>query len=308
MPGVEPIPVKFAEVAGGASLWRTSSAGPSCSRGRPDRAHLARPGFAAREELPRQYFFTVTPGLVGGAAWRMTPRLAVLARAPVVLFYNVDEDRSSGSPRRCWGWSMRWVNSWLAAALCLGLCACGDYPTEDLRFLAAVPSRAPTCASRSPRTRSAIPASRARSCATRPADTWLRAKPESDRLNAAVEFLLGLVDVVRRAPPDWRAEDARGWGLFPDEKHPGRETRVTILCTYPAGAEGPPAFAYAFEARVTGGGAWTTVLAGAFEGASASRGKGTLFLDFDALWTLERPTASTPPGAMGSSTTAPRSR
>ena len=75
---------------------------------------------------------------------------------------------------------------------------------------------------------------------------------------------------------------------------------MTILRTYPAGAEGPPAFAYAFEARVTGGGAWT-VLAGAFDGASASRGKGTLFLDFDALWTLGGRPPPTPREQRGSS-------
>ena len=41
------------------------------------------------------------------------------------------------------------------------------------------------------------------------------------------------------------------------------------------------------------------MLAGAFEGASASRGKGTLFLDFDALWTLGMAKAPAPRGGMG---------
>lgn len=198
---------------------------------------------------------------------------------------------------------MRWVNSRLAAVLglCLGLCACGDYSTEDLRFLAAVPSREDL--------RVEVPAEAAvaagasaqvAACPTRPADTWLRAKPQSDQLNAAVEFLLGLVDVVRRQPPDWRAEDARGWGPFPDARHPGREIRVTIVRQYPDGPEGPPAFFYAFDARVAAGdGAWTTVLAGSFAGASASRGTGTLGLDFDALWTLGMADADTPRGRMG---------
>ena len=80
MPGVE-YPVKFAEVAGGASLWKDLVRGPFVLSGgaRIGLTWLGR-SFPAREELPRQYFFTVTPGLVGGAAWRMTPRLAVLAR------------------------------------------------------------------------------------------------------------------------------------------------------------------------------------------------------------------------------------
>jgi hypothetical protein len=98
MPGVEPISVQFAEVAGGASLWKDLVRGPLVfsAGARIGLTWLGR-SFAAREELPRQYFFTVTPGLMGGAAWRITPRLAALARLRVsYLFYNVDEDRSLG--------------------------------------------------------------------------------------------------------------------------------------------------------------------------------------------------------------------
>ena len=72
---------------------------------------------------------------------------------------------------------MRWVNSWLAAALCLGLCACGDYSTEDLRFLAAVPSRADLRVEVPEDALSDPGVARQVVCATRPADTWLRAKP-----------------------------------------------------------------------------------------------------------------------------------
>jgi hypothetical protein len=53
--------------------------------------------FDAAEQLPPQYFFTITPGLTGAAAWRLTDRLSALARVRVSwLFYNVDQNRSLG--------------------------------------------------------------------------------------------------------------------------------------------------------------------------------------------------------------------
>jgi uncharacterized caspase-like protein len=98
MPGVEPVAVRFAEIAGGASLWKdfhlgrlTLSAG-----GRVGFTWLGR-SFDEAEGLPSQYFFTVTPGVTGGAAWRLGRRLSAVARVRVsYLFYNVDENRSLG--------------------------------------------------------------------------------------------------------------------------------------------------------------------------------------------------------------------
>jgi hypothetical protein len=98
LPGVDPIPVKFSEVAGGASLWRDFSFGRFTLSGgaRVAFTWLAR-SFPAELGLPNQYFFTVTPGLTGAAAWRFTPSLSAFARLRVnYLFYNVDENRSLG--------------------------------------------------------------------------------------------------------------------------------------------------------------------------------------------------------------------
>jgi hypothetical protein len=98
MPGVDPIPVHFSEMAGGISLWKDLRRGPlTLSAGvRVAFTWLGR-SFPPGEDLPAQYFFTVTPGLTGAAAWRFTPRVSALARARVsYLFYNVDEDRSLG--------------------------------------------------------------------------------------------------------------------------------------------------------------------------------------------------------------------
>jgi len=98
LPGVDPIPVRFSEAAGGASLWRDFRRGPlTASLGvRVAFTWLTR-SFEAADDLPSQYFFTVAPGLSGGAAWRLTQRLSALARVRVsYLFYNVDQNRSLG--------------------------------------------------------------------------------------------------------------------------------------------------------------------------------------------------------------------
>jgi hypothetical protein len=98
LPGVDPIPVRFTEVAGGVSLWRDFGAGPvTLSAGvRIAFTWLTRT-FEPAQDLPSQYFFTVTPGLTGAASLRFTQRLSAVARVRVsYLFYNVDENRSLG--------------------------------------------------------------------------------------------------------------------------------------------------------------------------------------------------------------------
>ncbi len=98
LPDLEPIPVKFSELAGGASLWRDFGFGrATLSLGaRVAFTWLART-FPDELELPNQYFFTMTPGLTGAAAWRFTPTLSAVGRVRLnYLFYNVDENRSLG--------------------------------------------------------------------------------------------------------------------------------------------------------------------------------------------------------------------
>jgi hypothetical protein len=99
LPGVDPIDVRFSELAAGASLWwdvrvardLTVSLGP-----RVGAVWLAR-SFPASAGLPAQYFFTMTPGLTGGVAWRFARRWSAIVRGRVsYLFYNVDRNRSLG--------------------------------------------------------------------------------------------------------------------------------------------------------------------------------------------------------------------
>jgi uncharacterized caspase-like protein len=99
LPDVAPIAVRFAEVAGGASLWRDFhvAKGVTLSAGaRVGFTWLGR-SFEEADDLPSQHFFTVTPGLTGSAAWRLSRRVSVFGRVRVsYLFYNVDENRSLG--------------------------------------------------------------------------------------------------------------------------------------------------------------------------------------------------------------------
>jgi uncharacterized caspase-like protein len=93
------VPFKFSELGGGAALWRefplSRRLGLSAGA-RVGFTWLAR-SFEARAALPSQHFFTVTPGLLGAAHYRLGSRLSAVARARVSwLFYNVDQNRSLG--------------------------------------------------------------------------------------------------------------------------------------------------------------------------------------------------------------------
>jgi hypothetical protein len=189
------------------------------------------------------------------------------------------------------------MRSWTrlaAVAAALALSACGNYSTEDLRFLAALPQRQDLTfevpAGGRAGALSACPPGNAR--------WWLEAKPTSDNINAGVDFLLSLVDAVRRVPPTWRSGDARRWGPFDDEKHPGHEIEIVMSRSYPAELGGAARYTYAFEARRKGTAAFAPILAGAFDGGSASDGKGWLVLDFDAIRALGMDDPSTPAGTM----------
>lgn len=201
---------------------------------------------------------------------------------------------------------MRSANSALAAAA-LGLAACGNYSNEDVRFYEAVPTREML--------RVTVPAPAAQAGALTAcspgygsADVWLWAKPTGDGINNAVDFILGLVDLVRKYPPTTRAPGSRTWGPF-DDRHPGREDRVTITrrddgCV----PGGPVCYEFVLASRVKGQGEFQAILDARFQGASAGQGDGTLAIHFDTIWALgmndppdpAKPgDAGTPHGEMG---------
>lgn len=186
------------------------------------------------------------------------------------------------------------------------LAGCGTWSNEDIRFLEALPTsqelRVEVPASAAP-----LAAAEGRLLAVGPAacgplgdaETWLWAKPTSDRLNASVEWVIGLVDVVRRYPPTSRLDDGRVWGPFDDDQHPGNELRVVIRRSWPAGLDGPVVHDYAFEARRKDGvSPFGPILSGTFVGPSALRGRGGLVLDFDEIWRLGMADPDAPHGEM----------
>jgi hypothetical protein len=186
----------------------------------------------------------------------------------------------------------------MMAATALALAACGNYSTEDLRFLAALPQREDLAV--------AVPAEGDPSaaamaatmdpCANGTAEVWLWAKPTSDNLNRGVSFMVSLIDVVRRFPPTAREENARRWGPFPDEKHPGHEVQIVLERSWPDGPDAPPVHRYRFEARPLGDPTFDPLIVGTFTGASSARGSGTVVLDFDAIRRAGVQDADTPPG------------
>lgn len=97
LPGVEPIAVRFNEVALGGSLWRDFVFGRLVlsAGGRVAFTFLSRS--FPNDDLPGQFLFTATPGLTGAIAWRFRPKLAAVGRVRLnYLFYNIDENRSLG--------------------------------------------------------------------------------------------------------------------------------------------------------------------------------------------------------------------
>jgi len=187
---------------------------------------------------------------------------------------------------------MRSVTRSAVVALALALGACGNYSTEDLRFLAALPVREDL--------QVAVPSEgnpgALTYCPLGRADVWLWAKPTSDGLNRGVGFVISLIDVVRHNPPTAREENLRRWGPFPDDKHPGHEIQIVMQRSY--GSDGSPVHAYAFQARETGVGEFQDIIAGTFTGASSARGHGNVVLSFDTIWALRMNDDTTPHGTM----------
>ena len=194
---------------------------------------------------------------------------------------------------------MRWVCSLVAA---LALCACGNLSNDDIAFAEALPRtndlhvQIPAQSAQS--TASALSAQSV--CALGAAQQWLLgARDTGDKLNVAVDAVLGIIDAIRRTAPTSRKPDLRVWS-FPDSKHPGVQIEASLLRVAAAPAESDPAqqpWSFAIDAR-RGSGPWLEILYAYFIGADARRGLGEISINFDNSRALQINGPSDPPGTM----------
>jgi hypothetical protein len=165
-----------------------------------------------------------------------------------------------------------------AAALLVAAAGCGNYSTEDIAFVEALPAPASL--------RVKLPPAAQALCAPPgEAPIWPWARPTGSNINAGVDAILALVDAVRSATPSHRDRDARRWGPFDDGKHPGVRIQVVMTRSWSGST---PSYAYSFEAMrpAVPGSTWTPVLVGQFAGGSARTGSGSLAIRFGALRAL----------------------
>lgn len=185
---------------------------------------------------------------------------------------------------------MRWATSLAAAALLFG---CGNFSTDDLEFLEAMPTRdllqveLPGAAAQA----ATAGAQAAVTCGPPlgEAATWTGARAIGMGVNAGLDWILRVVDHVRAVEPTRRERDRRTWGPFPDRSHPGVESRIVVWREFDTA--GTPTYHFAFEGRrpalgAVPGGDWLSLIDGAFVGAYARTGRGEVTLRFGSIRTL----------------------
>jgi hypothetical protein len=186
-------------------------------------------------------------------------------------------------------------------AIAVALCGCGNLSNDDIAFIEALP-RTGDLHVRLP-AQSAQPAQTALSaqsvCTLGAAQEWLLgARDAGDKLNAAVDAVLGIIDAIRRSSPTSRKPDLRVWS-FPDSKHPGVDIEASLLrVASPPGADAAQQpWSFAIDARRAPG-PWREILYAYFIGSEARRGLGEIAMEFDNSRALQINGPNDPPGTM----------
>lgn len=175
---------------------------------------------------------------------------------------------------------MRWATSIAAAAL---LAACGNFSTEDLEFAEAMPTRETLQVRLPGAATTGAGAQAAVTCGPLGEATgWTQARVIGVGVNAGLDWILRVVDLVRALEPTRRERDRRTWGPFPDSRHAGVESRIVVWREFDGA--GSPTYHFAFEGRRPAQSAdWLALIDGTFEGAYAARGRGTVTLRFASI-------------------------
>jgi hypothetical protein len=120
----------------------------------------------------------------------------------------------------------------LISAVVLSACG-GNWSTNDLEFVSALPQRADLQARLPAASSSAQPLE---GVGTRrdgldvgdPSQMWADTRKASMDFNGLLETMLAILDTVRLYPPTTRSDTSRVWGPFPDSKNEGFEFQVAI--------------------------------------------------------------------------------
>ena len=93
-------------------------------------------------------------------------------------------------------------------------------------------------------------------------------------VNAMVDALLGIVDLVRSQPPTSREENSRTWGPFPADDAPEYQVRMVSV------RDGIGEFTWAFEVALTGTSEWRPIFSGEhLAGTTVREGVGSFAFD-----------------------------
>ena len=176
------------------------------------------------------------------------------------------------------------ISALIAAAGCGGTLS-----NDDIAFIEAVPPRGSLHVE--------VPAGKSQALSTLgTATVYTEAVKIASSVNAGLDGILGLLDVIRGVPPTTRSEFSRTWGPFPDKEHPGVQIRAVM--TRQLNADGSVyEYQYSINARRPPG-AELPLLEGTFFGAQAKNGAGKLVIRFENAQTLGTAKPTDPQQAM----------
>jgi len=101
-------------------------------------------------------------------------------------------------------------------------------------------------------------------------------------INTSLLSVLGIVDVVTLYPPSERQDDFRRWGPWEDQE------KAFQLEVYRTTTSSRSQYSYEMHGKRIGDSEWRVLLSGELlEGNTASAGRGKLFLDLDAISSID---------------------